>query len=274
MIKLFITFLLFANVAWGANDIVLGVLHPGANSITWVSGGGNNLVATFGVGPTSPPPLGISNLVAHWKLNDNAETTAVTDNTGVNDGTATNLTSAMSVAGKINQAFDLSKGYTTIPDSVSLSVSTGFTIVVWYNPPSFGGTKIAICKGSDTQGTMSYGLTEQSAIGGFMSTSGGWQGWVGTTVGLTTGTWTHVAYTYDGATQTIYSNAVQVWSTATSGNVFDGDGANAELCIGAKAVFHNEPSISKMDDVRIYDRALTPSEISLIYNNGSGTELE
>lgn len=39
---------LACSLAFGANDIVLTTLMPGAKNITWVSGGGNNLVAQFG----------------------------------------------------------------------------------------------------------------------------------------------------------------------------------------------------------------------------------
>ena len=50
------------------------------------------------------PP--IANLVAHWKMNDNAADTTVATSVGTYTGTWSRNTSLDSVAGKINTALD------------------------------------------------------------------------------------------------------------------------------------------------------------------------
>ena len=78
-------------------------------------------------------------------------------------------------------------------------------------------------------------------------------------------TWVHVASTYDGATLKIYINGVLDRSLAVSGRTC----ANAEpVTIGAK----NKTSAGlveayfdgRIDDFRIYDRALTVAEIKAV----------
>jgi hypothetical protein len=77
--------------------------------------------------------------------------------------------------------------------------------------------------------------------------------------------WTHVASTYDGATLRIYVNGVLDHSLAVTGTTC----ANADaLIIGAKV----KPSAGiseayfdgRIDDVRVYRRALSASEIGRI----------
>ena len=70
-------------------------------------------------------------------------------------------------------------------------------------------------------------------------------------------TWTHLAGTYDGTTMRLYVNGLQVASQASAGNILTS--ANP-LQIGGDSIF-GQTFEGKIDEVRVYDRALSVSEI-------------
>jgi hypothetical protein len=76
-----------------------------------------------------------------------------------------------------------------------------------------------------------------------------------TWMGLQPNRWTHLAATWDGTTARIYADGVQVASRAVTGALTGGTGV---VAIGAYGVNRFHGSI---DEVAIYDRALTPAEI-------------
>jgi hypothetical protein len=77
--------------------------------------------------------------------------------------------------------------------------------------------------------------------------------------GLPLGTWSHVAVTYDGANQRLYVNGVQVASRAQTGSMALGNGP---LRIGGNGSWATEFFQGLIDDVRVYNRALTATEIA------------
>ena len=77
------------------------------------------------------------------------------------------------------------------------------------------------------------------------------------TAALAVDTWTHLALTYDGATLRLYVNGVQVASQARTGNLVTS--ANP-LQIGGDSIF-GQYFQGSIDEVRIYNQALSPSEI-------------
>ena len=83
---------------------------------------------------------------------------------------------------------------------------------------------------------------------------------------ITTGQWYHVAAVYNGSNMIIYKNGVQAASTAKSGSITNGN---------ASVAFGNQPAGAGarafdglLDEVCLYDKALSPTEISYIMTNG------
>ena len=70
-------------------------------------------------------------------------------------------------------------------------------------------------------------------------------------------TWTHLTATYDGATLRMFVNGVQASSRAVTGLTATTSGA---LRIGGNSVW-GEYFRGLIDEVRIYNRALTAAEI-------------
>ncbi len=79
------------------------------------------------------------------------------------------------------------------------------------------------------------------------------------------GIWYHVLFTYDGEKQRIYKNGVEIYSREESGDI----GSNSyKLLIGARGSdTPNSFFNGYIDEFKIFNRALTPSNIQKIYNN-------
>jgi hypothetical protein len=71
-------------------------------------------------------------------------------------------------------------------------------------------------------------------------------------------TWTHLAMTYDGAQVTFYLNGVSAGSAPASGPI---QATSGPLWI-ANNSYPGEAFRGRVDDVRVYDRVLTPAEIT------------
>ena len=74
---------------------------------------------------------------------------------------------------------------------------------------------------------------------------------------LTVNVWTHLAATYDAATLRLYVNGVQVSSRAQTGAIAV---STNPLQIGGDTIY-GQYFQGKIDEVRIYNRALTGTEI-------------
>ncbi|MEM7582260.1 MAG: PQQ-dependent sugar dehydrogenase [Acidobacteriota bacterium] len=78
---------------------------------------------------------------------------------------------------------------------------------------------------------------------------------------LTAGTWIHAAAVYDGAEMRLYRDAVEVGSLAKTGGVTTDP--TVPVAIGDQPQ-GGRPFDGLLDDVRIYDRALTPFELEVL----------
>ena len=76
------------------------------------------------------------------------------------------------------------------------------------------------------------------------------------------GLWTHLAATYDGTTERLYANGTQVAQLAVSGAIAT---SASPLKIGGNAIW-GEWFNGLIDEVRVYNRALTPTEITADMN--------
>ena len=74
--------------------------------------------------------------------------------------------------------------------------------------------------------------------------------------------WTHVALTYDGATLRLYVNGTQVATPATTGAI---QATDSPLWIGGNNPY-GEYFQGLIDEVRVYNRALTQADIQADMN--------
>ena len=88
------------------------------------------------------------------------------------------------------------------------------------------------------------------------------------------GTWQHSLYTFDGSNLKFYLNGLLQWSQTNALPILN---SGFPLSIGCRLVFNN-PDIAygywngKLDDIGIWNRALSPQEITNIYNSQLPTQ--
>src|SRR3989441_20994 len=204
----------------------------------------------------SPVKAQAPGLVAAYGFAEGAGTT-VADSSGNNNmGTISGAT--WTTAGRFGNAlaFNGTSAVVTVPSSASLQLTTGMTLEAWVSPtvtPS--GWRAVIDKNLDR-----YYLTASSDQGNRPVIGGTWAAGNQNTVGgsvLAVNTWTHLAATFDGATVRLYVNGAQVASQAQTTPLTT---STETLQIGGDA-YTGENFAGLIDEVRIYNRALSAAEI-------------
>jgi len=232
------------------------------------SSGGVTKTTTFilGIGQTTatPPVTGVQGLVAHWKFDEGTGTSA-SDASG-NGNTATLVNGPLWSAGRVGGAlyFDGIDDNLIVANSGSLNLAGSFTLSAWVNPASTLTDFRSIL-------VKNYRYYLYASVAGYCgngSPVGGFSEATDNTVcqasPLPANTWTHLALTYDGATLTLYRNGVAVASQPASGALSP---TTETLQIGASQ--YGEYFAGLIDEVRIYSRAQTATEIQASYQQES-----
>jgi hypothetical protein len=84
---------------------------------------------------------------------------------------------------------------------------------------------------------------------------------IGTGGSLAAGTWHHVAATYDGATMRLYQDGNEVGSIPRTGSLFQDP--SVDVYIGANPGATNQVFDGRIDDVKVFRKALTSAEIAV-----------
>ncbi len=215
-------------------------------------------------GTCDPSPAG---LVSWWAAEGNAN-----DSFGTNNGTLSG--GVTFTGGEVGQAFNLdgASGTVVVPDSSSLRLSNQFTIEAWINTHITTGDQSILAKVGNPGG---IGLTgyqlalHNSELHGLFNSSAG-QAWpnfvVQTAIPIATGTWEHVAWTYDQSAMILYFNGQPVVTNVigpqgigiSTNNVrIGGDDGNNAYFNGL------------IDEASVYNTALSAAQIQAIYAAGS-----
>jgi glucose/arabinose dehydrogenase/fibronectin type 3 domain-containing protein len=258
----------FAQVAAPATvgyvDAGLAVSTPYSYRVTAVDAAGNvsgySNVASATTGTAPPPPSG---LVAAYNFDAGSGTSVVDASGNGNTGT---ITGATWVAGKYGGGlqFDGVSNIVQVPSSTSLnSVTSTMTLAAWIKPTaSQTGWRTIMQKQADAfylNASNSNGPLFPSGGG----TIGGWSQFVSGTTGSPVNGWTHVALTYDGSMLRLYVNGTQV-ATATAGGAIQT--TTSPLWIGGNQPY-GEFFTGVIDEARVYNRALSATEIQTVMNN-------
>src|SRR5439155_665278 len=192
--------------------------------------------------------------------------TTVADASGNNNaGTVSGAT--WTTAGRYGSAlvFDGTSANVTVANSASLRLTAGMTLEAWVYPTvAPTGWRAVIDKNVDGYYLMASSSPNNRPTVGGTFTAGN-QNTVGPS-GLAVATWTHLAATFDGATVRLYVNGVQVASQAQTAPLAATTGA---LQIGADG-YTGENFAGRIDEVRIYNRALSAAEIQTDMNTAVG----
>jgi hypothetical protein len=155
----------------------------------------------------------------------------------------------------------------------SVTASTTKSIMAWAKSyttdypdgATFGGRIITLYRESGYSGFTIYGAGNPAAWKGLYATAGNWYAYLDSGVSVTANVWTHVALVQDGANLYIYingelANSASDGASPTMRRLVNADiGAFDAEAAGMKCFFNG-----LVDDVRIYDHALSEAEIRTI----------
>jgi hypothetical protein len=205
-----------------------------------------------------------SGLVGMWSFNSKDLSDKVYDRSGNgNDGYVNGrATSTLKSIGKVGQAlnFDGTSDYIYLGTPASLFPTSGITLSAWINPDQTAISTQIIS--NDDAATISNQMRTQGAAGLRCSISN-----TTSTFGSTipSGEWTHVGCVYDGANIINYINGVSVGSTPLTGSISYPNSNTEPWRIGRRGDAAPGYFNGRIDEVRIYDRALTASEMKQLY---------
>jgi N,N-dimethylformamidase beta subunit-like protein/concanavalin A-like lectin/glucanase superfamily protein/galactose oxidase-like protein/Big-like domain-containing protein/Kelch motif protein len=240
------------SVSWDSRSVTNGSHTLGARAR---DAAGNTSTSTITVTVSNVVPAG---LIAAYAFDEGAGTTTADAAGKGHTGTITAAT--WTTGGKNGNAlsFNGTNAWVTIADAADLDLTNGMTLEAWVKPSALSGWNSVVMK-EGTATTMSYTL--------YANDGNPWPSGtvhIGTldrevvgTAPVALGVWTHLAATYDGATLRLYVNGVQVGSRAQTGSIAVSTRA---LRIGGNAVW-GEYFNGLIDDVRVYNRALSAAEI-------------
>jgi hypothetical protein len=218
-------------------------------------------------------------LIAHWKFDDGSGTTAV-DSAKSNNGTligdplptwisgaAAKVGGALEFGGVANQ--EVVATVTGLPTG-----NTVRTISLWLWADLNVFDQKFLSYGTTASGTNFSWTIEPATTGGaptiFFRWSGGNRQYTGASVAL--GTWNHVAIvvpqdTVNAGSVLLYLNGSAVTTGVTTNNRALNTGLTDLVLGGAVGALSGANLDGRLDDVQIYNTALTPAEILSLFNN-------
>jgi hypothetical protein len=247
-----------------ASDIVAVGTAP-VTVFNSMPGGGTSNAQTFTI--ANAPSGG---LVAAYGFNEGSGGLTADASGNGNAGTLTNATWASAANSRFGASaliFNGTNALVTVNDALSLDLTTGMTLEAWVYPtvaPSNWRTIIT----KEQPGDAVYYLYAGSSSNNQPAT-GVYIGAERTLFGgsrLAANVWAHLATTYDGTTQRLYVNGTQVSSRAQTGAILT---SGNPLRIGGNSVF-GEFFQGRIDEARIYNRALSQAEIQTDMNSPVG----
>jgi len=208
-----------------------------------------------------------SSMVSYWKFDEGSGTIA-SDSVGTNDGT----NGPVWTSGKVDSAlsFDGVDDYADIPDTSELRFTTGtpLTLEAWIKINTLKQNPIII-KPDETSSTEGYQFSVTSDGRLFFGIAGWGLGWnmrVYSTNTVSVNQWTHVAVVYSGSgIADLYINGQLETpsSTQDTGSAYYSVGTTPLLIGSGRNHYFN----GTIDEVAIYNRALSAEEIQQHYQN-------
>jgi hypothetical protein len=279
------------NSISSGNQIISTVNNQAAglsedSGLVTISSGGEYFVRVFGSNFTTtqlyvgqifysvPCASNSSGVIGYWPLEGNANDASGMGNNGSVLGDAA-FTQGISGQGLALDGLDDS---VLVPDSTSLNPTGPFSIAAWYKPVPFVGTGFDVVVGKQpltfappyyqmqlgVSGSL-YPTLPSSA--GFSTSNGNAFNQASTPANaLIPGDWNFLVGTSDGSTLRIYVNGVLQASQPISGPITT---YSTPLRFGRFEGLPNHLP-GTIDEVRMYGRALSPSEVSYLFTHQDG----
>jgi hypothetical protein len=212
--------------------------------------------ATYEVDPTPP------GLVAAFGFNEGAGSSVADASPEGNAGSVSGA--AWDAAGRFGGAlsFDGVNDRVTVPDDASLDLTDAMTLEAWVRPTSSSGWRTALLK-EHPPAAHAYALFASDGArprGEIFNSSSYFV--AGGSGPLATNAWTHLAATLSGGGLRLYVNGNLANTSAAPGTLPNTGGP---LRIGGNAMW-GEYFAGLIDEVRVYNRALSAAEIQTDMN--------
>jgi len=208
------------------------------------------------------------NLIAYWPLDESSGNIASEIINNI-DATTNSGTSWSPGQGKIDGAL-VFNGATGRAESASVNVpGSEMTITMWIKVPNYDEVEGRILsKANGTNANDHVWMVSQnggSALRYRLNTGGATTTLISNTGEIPIDEWIFVTARYDGSTMKLFKNSVEIASTAQSGDIQQ---TAANIAIGNQPTGAGDrPFSGTIDDVRLYDIALSQQDIEDLYND-------
>lgn len=216
-----------------------------------------------------------ASLIAYWRFDEGSGTTAA-DATGDHPGTlgAGSSWTSPGIAGSALANDGVDGRVSVAPFDV---IGSAMTISAWVRLASLDNAEgRLVSKASGANEQDHYWMLSQIGTTGVrfrLKTAEGGTTTLASPAGqLSAGSWVFVAATYDGATMRLYVDDTEVAAVAKTG-VLNTDNSVAIGLANQPSGSGNRPLDGDLDEVKIYDRALSASELEEAYTAGLGGSL-
>jgi Concanavalin A-like lectin/glucanases superfamily/Bacterial Ig domain len=274
-----------ASLGGGSYRYTPGATFTGTDTFSYSIADGRGGSATGAVSvtvtaPVPPPPPPTGGMVLALGFEEASGTSVVDSSASPINGTLGAGAAAPTrvAAGKFGRALSFDGADSlSVPDGAAtkLDLTSGMTVEAWVNPSSMNGWESVVYKerGGAGTGLLSYALYAHDGgtntpPAGYVRTSSGGPDRVARGIArLPLNTWSHVAVTYTtqatapaGSTLRVYVNGTLVRTvTGANQNILAG---SQPLRIGNSNASVSEGFNGLIDEVRIYNRALSAAEIA------------
>jgi len=239
--------------------------NPGVYSVSLVVGNGivsdeemkSDFIVATNVGSIR------DGLIAYYPFNGNAEDLGGRDH----HGAANQAVLVDDRFGSSNQAysFDGTDDYIEVPHHQDFNLTNKLTISCWIRhdeePACF---EDILMKGGDAYG-LQFACDGTGTILFHLNTDGVHN--LNSNIKPVAGNWYHITGVYDGAEQRIYVNGVLKNSVSLTGNIHLN---SMPFTMGYKVAGDNAYFKGVIDEVRVYNRAFSPSEVPSLVRDAAG----
>jgi len=195
--------------------------------------------------------------VLHFNLDTNTSDASGNENNGSVVGTP------LFTSGQVGGAFSFDgASYIDVSSSNSIDLGEDYSMSLWVNPDALPTWQCLVERGTSASNRMGLWLNSEQIT---FETSNNGGNWWNTSNIMATGQWQHIVAVHEGTTDTesIYVNGVLIGSQA--GRTIDTPNVGS-LSVGSSPAYSNDYKYSgQMDDVRIYNKALTQTDILDLY---------
>jgi hypothetical protein len=207
----------------------------------------------------------VDNLLAYYSLEGNSN-----DSLGGFNGTDNSITYSAG-NGKISQGGGFA-GTSSIRLATSFgnTVTNQFSISMWIKPTGVTTRQVLFEKSNGASNAGSSWSFELGNVSGKITMVifiGGGNSQVSSSASITAGVWTHVAAVYNGSTIQLYVNGSASGSVGAAGNI------NNVTPTPAFGYYYDISLLGytgAMDEMGVWNKALTSTEITELYNAGNG----